>query len=233
MAWNSQMGNNEYTTVEQRKKQNISRLPVSQDPVGGSGGGSAGSAGTAVATAADPFDAYKSLLKQMRNERQAQADAAFETGKDNLDRAREAAMRDSYVAHMQGLKNMPQVSAVSGNGGYTQSLLARQQMNYENNRNAIEQKYLDDLTQLQTNRDNGVISSNQDYLAELAAIAKSNAGKTGTVKTSATATATPAAYTYKLGGRTFTDQELITYLKGQGMTQAEIARYMQAKGLTL
>ena len=228
MAWNSQMGNNEYTTVEQRRKQNLSRLPVSQDPVGGSVGGSEGTAVTA-----DPFDAYKSLLKQMRNERQAQADAAFEAGKDNLDRAREAAMRDSYVAHMQGLKNMPQVSAVSGNGGYTQSLLARQQMNYENNRNAIEQKYLDDLTQLQTNRDNGVISSNQDYLAELAAIAKTNAGKTGAVKTSAAATATPAAYTYKLGGRTFTDQELVTYLKGQGMTQAEIARYMQAKGLTL
>ena len=234
MAWNSQMGNNEYTTVEQRRKQNLSRLPVTQDPVVPAGGGSAGSAGVATVAASDPFAEYKSLLKQIAAEKQAQADAAFKTGKDNLDRARENALRESYITYMQGIKNAPQASAVSGNGGYAQSQLAKHQLNFENNRSAVEQNYLDNLRELQTNRDNGIVSSNQDYLTELASIAKTNAGKTATAAAkTAAATAAPTDYNYKLGGKSYNAQEFITYLKGLVMTQAEIARYMQANGLTL
>ena len=290
MAWNSQMGNNEYTTVEQRRKQNLSRLPVSQTPVAPASGSSGGSsAGVATPAAPDGASMYMSALKEMQRAQEAeyarqraeyekqqaelkarqnelkaartgQMNEAFDNSKLNLDGAKESSLKDSYVAYMHGLKNMPQTSAISGNGGYAQSLLNRQQLAYENNRNAIEQNYLDNLRQLEADKNAGLATIEQDYLNgimgletnaqnylnQLAALKNNdntyseqmaaiiNKASAPAAKTGATATKSGTEeYTYKLGGKSYSAQELITYLKGQGMTQAEIARYMQANGLTL
>lgn len=170
-------------------------------------------------------DEYKRLLRQMQAERKAAADAAFKQGKANLDTAKTAALRDGYVAYMQGLRNMPQLTAAVGNGGYAQSLAAKQQLGYENNRAAVEQGYLDNLRELQANRDAQIVSGNQDYLTELASLVKNTAEKAAANEN--------GGYRYTLGGRTYDEQGLITYLKSLGMTQEAIARYLQAKGLTL
>lgn len=235
---NSGIVNNEYTNLEQRRKQYLSQLPVSQDPVVTSKGGTDGAG--AAATVADPAenaaDGYLSILKQMQKDKDRQVQAAYDDGKANLDAAREAANRDAYVAYMHGLKNMPQISAVSGNGGYAQSLATKQQLNYENNRAATHQNYMNNLRQLQANRDNGIISNSNEYLTQLAAARKdeaADAAKAAARAVTATAAAVPAANTYKLNGKTYTDQEFVTYLKNMGMSQAEIARYMQSHGLTL
>lgn len=232
MSNNSQIGDNEYTTVEQRRKQNLSRMPVVQNTGAGSGGSGTAVAATATA-ASSPFDEYKSLLRQIQEERRAAAEAAYNAGKKNLDNARKAANKDAYIAYMHGLKNMPQISAMNGTGGYAQSLINKQQLNYENNRADIRNNYMDNLRQLQANRDAAVVSGNQDYLTQLASVMKDNIGTTAAAPKVAATNVGTATNTYKLGGNTYDEQGFIAYLKGLGMTQAEIAAYMQARGLSL
>lgn len=185
--------------------------PVSQEVVGGSGTSSAA-------------DEYKNLLKQMQAQKKAAANAAYKTGKANLDAAKEEANRNSYIAYMQGIKNFPQMNAVTGNGGMAESIASKHRLNYENNRNAVEQQYLADLLNLQTNRDNNIVSAEQDYLTQLMSMSKPTTKSSGTKETQ---------YRYKLGGNTYNEQELVAYLKSLGMTPEAIARYLDAKGLDL
>lgn len=69
-------------------------------------------------------------------------------------------MRELYIAYMQGLKGMPQQSALWGAGGEIESLKNRSRLNYEDNRakesrnyagilGEIQQKYNDDLRELE------------------------------------------------------------------------------------
>ena len=69
-------------------------------------------------------------------------------------------MRQLYIAYMQGLKNIPQQTALWGAGGEIESLKHRSRINYEDNRAnetraysgilaEIEQKYMDDLRELE------------------------------------------------------------------------------------
>ena len=69
-------------------------------------------------------------------------------------------MRQLYIAYMQGLKNIPQQTALWGAGGEIESLKHRSRINYEDNRSdeiraysgilaEIEQKYMDDLRELE------------------------------------------------------------------------------------
>lgn len=228
MAWNSQIADNEYTTLEQRKKQNASRQefapdykvpPTTAEPVYEK---------VTVAAAAPArdsgFDEYKALLAQMKAEKQRQVNAAYEQGKQSLDNARLAADKDAYITYMRGLKNMPQMSAVSGNGGYAQSLLNKQQLNYENNRSGIAQNYFDNLRQLQTNRDNSIISANQDYLSDMAGLIKN--GVPSVSNAADTTTSNVFGGKYKVGGKTLSRDEYLAYLAGYGMDAEEAAAYM-------
>ena len=174
---------------------------------------------TTMPAADNGLSEYRALMAQVQAEKQRQLDAAYNTGKAGLDNARLAAEKDAYIAHMRGLKNMPQISAVSGNGGYAQSLLNKQQLNYENNRAGIAQKYMDDLRQLQLNRDNGIFDAKQNYLTEVANYAKS-APKT------TTATSNAFAGKYKVGNKTMSRDEYLAYLASYGMDAEAAAEYM-------
>lgn len=70
-------------------------------------------------------------------------------------------MRQLYIAYMNGIKGIPQQSAVWGAGGEIESLKNRSRLNYEDNRakeqrryagvlGEIEQKYNDDLRELES-----------------------------------------------------------------------------------
>jgi len=69
-------------------------------------------------------------------------------------------MRQLYIAYMQGLRGIPQQSALWGAGGEIESLKNRSRINYEDNRakesrryagvlGEIQQKYNDDLRELE------------------------------------------------------------------------------------
>lgn len=70
-------------------------------------------------------------------------------------------MRQLYIAYMNGIKGIPQQSALWGAGGEIESLKNRSRLNYEDNRakeqqryagilGSIEQKYNDDLRELES-----------------------------------------------------------------------------------
>ena len=64
---------------------------------------------------------------------------------------------------MMGKKNMPQISAAIGNGGMAQSLLAKQQLGYEENRSAADQNYLDQLNEAIAQRDAALAQNGSAY----------------------------------------------------------------------
>lgn len=211
----------------------LQRMPqkavVIEEPVVNTGTVAAGSA-------ADGYTSYINALMQQQAELKAQRDAqvaaAYDNAKANLDSTRKASLKDSYVSYMKGLKNMPQISAVSGNGGYAQSLLAKQQLGYENNRTAIKQDYMNNLRELEANKAAGIISNQADYLdgaqsymSQLANMQKNY---------SAPAAAAPAVtgeYKYKIGSQTLTREQLLDYLASIGMTTEQARAYMERNQL--
>ena len=69
-------------------------------------------------------------------------------------------LKQLYIAYMQGMRGIPQQSAVWGAGGEIESLKNRSRLNYESNRASenrnyagvlgdIQQKYNDDLNKLE------------------------------------------------------------------------------------
>ena len=112
-------------------------------------------------------DEYAAGQDKLKAEQEALIGKNYDTSSGNLGTAKTDSLQDSYVAYMKGLKNMPQISAISGNGGYAQSLAAKQQLNYENNRKAIEADYLSKLYDLQAERDAALLSANNTYNTNL------------------------------------------------------------------
>lgn len=85
----------------------------------------------------------------------------FAREKDSQELLMEDNMRNLYIAYMNGLKGIPQQSALWGAGGEIESLKNRSRLNYENNRakeqhryagalSEIEQKYNKDLRELES-----------------------------------------------------------------------------------
>lgn len=185
----------------------------------------------------------------LKNQRDAQINTAFNNSRDNLDVAKDNSLGSSYVAYMKGLKNMPQIAAAGGNGGYAQSLLNKQQLNYENNRGAIEQNYLDNLRQLEADKNAGLTASAeayttglmglqnnaQNYLNNLKALQNDVTGYAGQMQslvkglnnTVTNAKAEPTLAGYKVNGKTMTRQQYLDYLAGFGMSPEEAYEYLK------
>lgn len=185
----------------------------------------------------------------LKNQRDAEINAAYNNSKNLLGTEKDNALAKAYTAYMQGRKNMPQIAAVGGNGGIAQSILAKQQLNYENNRNAVEQKYLEDLMQLDANKNAGLTASteayttglmglqsnSQNYLDNLRALQNDVTGYAGQMETLlnklnnkvTTATATPKLTGYKVGGKTMSKEEYLAYLANLGMNAEEAYDFMK------
>ena len=91
-------------------------------------------------------------MKRMGENAAALKDAARQNNNDNL--------RQLYIAYMQGLQGIPQKTAMWGAGGEIESLKNQSRLNYETNRakenrnyagvlGDIQQKYNDDLQELE------------------------------------------------------------------------------------
>ena len=180
---------------------------------------------TSSAQNSSAYDAYAALLRDMQAQREAQINAAYNQSKASLDSAKNKSMKNAYISYMQGMKNAPQAAALGGNGGYAQSLITKQQLGYENNRSAIEQNYMDNLRELEAQRQAGLIESNQDYLSGMMGLVKDVGPKT--VKT----TTNQWTGRYKVGDKTMTPQEYMEYLAEFGYNADTAADYMQKNNL--
>lgn len=195
----------------------------------------------------------KAQQLSLKNQRDAQINTAFNNSRENLGVARDDSLGSSYVAYMKGIKNMPQIAAAGGNGGYAQSLLAKQQLNYENNRGAIEQSYLNNLRQLEADKNNALTSSEQsyteglmglqtnaqNYLNNLNALSDDATGYAaqmqslvkGLGNTTSNAKADKEITGYKVGNETMTPKQYLAYLKQFGYTAEEAYDYMKNNNL--
>jgi len=193
---------------------------------------------TAPATTATPavqqdstMTKYLQELDRQRTEKQARLDAQYSKGKQNINDEAARGNKQAYTAFMQGMKNMPQKAAMYGAGGMAQSLANKSQLNYENNRNNIEQARVSALADLESDYRGGVINMQDDYLSKLSA-ARTNAV---TTSGSGKATATPVTSAgYRIGDNQTvhagTDEQaltgLINELMGMGFTKEQAKEYI-------
>ena len=131
----------------------------------------AGDVAAAPASVYDPAAEYYAQQQKMM-------DAQYKRGKRNINKAAADGNKEAYIAYMNGLKTMPQKAAIYGSGGYAQSLLNKSQLNYENNRNSIEQQRQASLADLEADYRNGILNAQNDYLTRLqSSIGKATATK--------------------------------------------------------
>ena len=131
---------------------------------GGSGGAKSGSAVNTGPTAAQlKEEARKEKIKSIKNSKSAEIKylgGSYDAQRQAAKAATEDNMRQLFIAYMQGLRGIPQQSALWGAGGEIESLKNRSRLNYEDNRAKekrsyagvlaqIEQKYNDDLRDLE------------------------------------------------------------------------------------
>ena len=195
----------------------LGEVKVSDVPAGSSAGSSNGA------------DAYINALQQMRAEKQAMLDAQYKQGKKNIENTAADSNRQAYIAYMQGIKNMPQAAAMYGSGGMAQSLAAKSQLNYENNRNNIEAAKLASLTDLESDYRAGVLDAGNDYLEKLANVQQKTVTGAGTV---ADSNAGGKVYTVdKLGITAANEVELYKKLMAAGYSQTEAEQYLIEQGI--
>ena len=102
------------------------------------------------------FDLQKSYLGSSYNASRKQA------AQDNED-----SMRDLYIAYMQGIKNMPQQTALWGAGGEIESLKTQHRLNYENNRAKQSKEYGSIMDDIQQRYNADLLELEQKYLREM------------------------------------------------------------------
>lgn len=76
-------------------------------------------------------------------------------------------MRQLYIAYMQGLRGIPQQSALWGAGGEIESLKNRSRINYEDNRAKESRRYAGALGEIQRKYDNDLRDLEAKYLQRL------------------------------------------------------------------
>lgn len=260
---NAAFGENEYTNLDQRKKQqqSLSSPYVTPDvvydpPKADATAGALSEltslyAGELARLREDQAKQQAQLAAQqlaLKNQRDAQINAAYNNSKANLGTARDDALTSAYIANMKGLKNMPQIAAAGGNGGYAQSLAAKHQLNYENNRNSVEQNYINNLRQLEADRNAGLTASaesyttglmglqadSQNYLNSLNALQKDATGYAADMESlikklgnTVNTGGDKEVSDYKIGNKTYTRDEYINHLIGLGMSKEEAYNYMK------
>ena len=78
-----------------------------------------------------------------------------------------SALRDLYIAYMQGIKNIPQQAAMQSAGGEIESIKSRHRTNYEDNRAKQNLNYSDVLSEIQHKYNNDLMELEEKYLKQL------------------------------------------------------------------
>ena len=101
------------------------------------------------------------------NERLKQA---YEYQQEQLRKAQNDAFREAYIKQQMVERGYPEQLAAAGiNGGAAQGVLARNNADYANQRTSIYNNLMQGLSELGQNYQQGIMQSNENYLANMAA----------------------------------------------------------------
>ena len=111
--------------------------------------------------------AQRAALENSYNSRKNLLGQNFDAQKLAAEQNNNSALRDLYIAYMQGIKNIPQQAAIQGAGGEIESLKSRHRTNYEDNRAKQNISYGDILSEIQQKYNNDLLELEEKYLKQL------------------------------------------------------------------
>lgn len=188
--------------------------------------------------------------QRIRDERINAANAAYDTGVNNLNRATTDAQQQAYIQMMKEKKAMPQqLQALGISDGATESTLAGINSAYGTNRTNIDKAKLEQLGLLEQDRAEAIAAANADlananiaserdytqglidtYMSAMPKVTYSSSSSSSSGGQSSTSS--PGyKYANSLLNNGYTAQEINDELSRQGFSEAQIARYLYDLGL--
>lgn len=135
---------------------------------GGSTNG--GTAAAAPTVAAEPKKTVADYYQEAMNATNDRLKQAYEYQQDQLRKTQDDAFREAYIKQQMVERGYPeQFSAAGINGGAAQGVLARNNADYANQRTSIYNNLMQGLSDLGQNYQQGIMQSNENYLANMAA----------------------------------------------------------------
>ena len=132
---------------------------------------STGTAETApVTTPAEPEKTVADYYQEAMNATNDRLKQAYEYQQEQLRKAQNDAFREAYIKQQMVERGYPEQLAAAGiNGGAAQGVLARNNADYANQRTSIYNNLMQGLSDLGQNYQQGIMQSNENYLANMAA----------------------------------------------------------------
>lgn len=118
-------------------------------------------------TAAQIAARRKAALDSTRQQTMKLLGQNLEAEKAAAKLSNEEALRQLYIAYMQGIKNMAQQTALWGAGGEIESLKTQQRLNYEDNRARQNTAYSSLLSEIQQRYNEELLELENEYLGQL------------------------------------------------------------------
>ena len=132
------------------------------------------STSAANSSAAALQDVYEQKLREQRaalensyNSRRNLLGQNYELQRLAAQQNNNSALRDLYIAYMQGIKNIPQQAAMWGAGGEIESIRSRHRTSYEDNRAKQKISYGDIISEIQQKYNNDLMELEEKYLKQL------------------------------------------------------------------
>lgn len=110
---------------------------------------------------------HRAALENSYNSRKNLLGQNFDAQKLAAEQNNNSALRDLYIAYMQGIKNIPQQAAMQGAGGEIESIKSRHRTNYEDNRAKQNISYGDIISEIQQKYNNDLMELEEKYLKQL------------------------------------------------------------------
>lgn len=170
-------GNRRYDTYTGEELPPVPYINQGQDSTALTTGAAAGSSTktaktaktSAVATSAAPqhSSTQADYLKTLLDLQKSYLGSSYNASRKQAAQDNEDSMRDLYIAYMQGIKNMPQQTALWGAGGEIESLKTQHRLNYEDNRAKQAREYGSILDDIQQRYNSDLWELEQKYLREM------------------------------------------------------------------
>ena len=131
---------------------------------------STGTAETAPVTPAEPKKTVADYYQEAMNATNDRLKQAYEYQQEQLRKAQNDAFREAYIKQQMVERGYPEQLAAAGiNGGAAQGVIARNNADYANQRTSIYNNLMQGLSDLGQNYQQGIMQSNENYLANMAA----------------------------------------------------------------
>ena len=127
-------------------------------------------ADTAPVTPTEPKKTVADYYQEAMNATNDRLKQAYEYQQEHLRKAQNDAFREAYIKQQMVERGYPEQLAAAGiNGGAAQGVLARNNADYANQRTSIYNNLMQGLSELGQNYQQGIMQSNENYLANMAA----------------------------------------------------------------